>query len=873
KGFTLFQMTFSSVDITVEKDGGKSRDKKWPWFGAPIYAAALFALFYVAVLPSFHGYPKMLYQSEEALHPDEFIGERAMKQLAEFSAIGYKLAGSINNEVHTVNFLLREIQKIIDDARTDLYDIEVEKQYSSGGFFLWGMTMSYTNLSNVVVKISQKTSNNENYVLVNSHYDSEVETPAAGDDGAMVVIMLETLRVISRSEKPLIHPVVFLFNGAEEACMLGAHGFITKHRWAPHCKALVNLDSTGAGGREVLFQTGPNHPWLAKYYQQSVPHPYAQTLAEELFQNNFIPSDTDFRVFRDYGGVPGLDMASVINGYVYHTKYDNYRNVERGTYQSTGENVLPLVWALANAPELDDTEAYAEGHMVYYDFLGWFMLTYTTGVSVAINIVVSIAAFLCIGTSLYVVTLENGADATKAVVKRFAFIFLVQTVTVFVACGLTLCVALFMQGVGLSESWYYGKWMTFGLYFCTLYFPMGLLPAIYIQLTKKKTHMKLDQTIACFMHAHCILLALLCIILTSMSIRSSYFPMIGIFFYTISVLIQVILKLTVKKSFFVTVHLLCQFLPFLFYTYIAYATLVTFVPMQGRDGPDSSPDMLVSVFVIVTGIQYAGFTVPIMQKFRKPKIVFSSFAVITILFIILAATPAGFPFVKEVAPQRYYVLHSQRTFHNLDGSTLQDSGYYIQPVETRTHELDDTIFAKAEPKSWTDETCAAEPFCGLPIYSGRWIDWKDSARWIYSSAPEIPIKIDLTLVSKQALENNTLRYEFSLKASDRVMMYVEPLEGVSVTDWSLDKTPLDEKHSPPYLLYHIYSQTEDPFDFWIDFGPYNSNTEGPYFKLVVVEHFLYHHEHYTDDYNQFLETFPDWTYTTDWFSALESWIF
>jgi len=98
------------------------------------------------------------------------------------------------------------------------------------------MTITYTNLSNVVVKISQKSSSNDNYLLVNSHYDSEIQTPAAGDDGVMVVVMLETLRVISLSEKPLVHPVVFLFNGAEEACMLGSHGFITQHKWAKNCK-------------------------------------------------------------------------------------------------------------------------------------------------------------------------------------------------------------------------------------------------------------------------------------------------------------------------------------------------------------------------------------------------------------------------------------------------------------------------------------------------------------------------------------------------------------------------------------------------------------------------------------------------------------
>lgn len=67
---------------------------------------------------------------------------------------------------------------------------------------------------------------------------------------------------------------------------------------------MVNLDSAGHGGKIVLFQSGPKKPWLMKYYNM-VPHPYAQASGEELFQSNVIPSDTDFRLFRDFGGLIG----------------------------------------------------------------------------------------------------------------------------------------------------------------------------------------------------------------------------------------------------------------------------------------------------------------------------------------------------------------------------------------------------------------------------------------------------------------------------------------------------------------------------------------------------------------------------------------
>ena len=186
--------------------------------------------------------------------------------------------------------------------------IELDFQVATGSHYIryspHGKIVSYSNLQNVVVKL-HGANNASQSVLINSHFDSVPTSPGGSDDGINVVVMLEILRKISREPQRPLNNLVFLFNGAEETGLQAAHGFITQHKWARECKVVLNLEAAGVGGKIILFQSGPSAPWLMKYYAE-VPHPYGQAAGEEIFQSNLIPSDTDFRIFRDYGGLVGM---------------------------------------------------------------------------------------------------------------------------------------------------------------------------------------------------------------------------------------------------------------------------------------------------------------------------------------------------------------------------------------------------------------------------------------------------------------------------------------------------------------------------------------------------------------------------------------
>nr|XP_037873576.1 endoplasmic reticulum metallopeptidase 1 isoform X4 [Bombyx mori] len=306
---------------------------------------------------------------------EKFIADIAYEHLVNLTSIGPRVAGSYENEVLAINILVGAVKQIAREASPH-NRVELDLQVASGAFsltFLDGMTNVYHGVQNVVVRVSgaggRPRGRRRTAILLNCHFDTVPDSPGASDDGAGCAVLLEVMRALAATPHPLRHDVIFLLNGAEENILQASHGFITQHKWAKSVRAFINIEACGAGGREVLFQAGPDDPWIMEVYAAAVPHPFASSLAQELFQSGLIPADTDFRIFRDFGKLSGVDLAWSSNGYVYHTGLDTADNIPKSALQRTGDNVLALTRGMLSSENLEK-EVDKSGQLVYFDVLG-----------------------------------------------------------------------------------------------------------------------------------------------------------------------------------------------------------------------------------------------------------------------------------------------------------------------------------------------------------------------------------------------------------------------------------------------------------------------------------------------------------------------
>ncbi|GIG92175.1 aminopeptidase [Plantactinospora endophytica] len=208
-------------------------------------------------------------------------------------------------------------------------------------------------------------------LLLAAHYDSAAVSPGASDDGAAVAAILETVRAL-RAGPALRNDLVVLVTDGEEDGLLGAEAFVREHPLGSQGGIALNFEARGVTGPSVMFETSRDNAGLVSLFADAAPHPRGDSSMVEIYR--LLPNNSDFTALSG-AGFSGLNFAYFEGAAFYHTAGDSLANLDRGSLQHHGENMLAVARALG---ESDLRSLAAKHDRTYFRVLG-VMVGYSDG--------------------------------------------------------------------------------------------------------------------------------------------------------------------------------------------------------------------------------------------------------------------------------------------------------------------------------------------------------------------------------------------------------------------------------------------------------------------------------------------------------------
>ena len=298
--------------------------------------------------------------------PTAFSATRAMADVRAIGMRPHPLGTADSSRV--ADYLVRRLQALgmIAEERSYLVDDSTALHIAR-----WSGGLVIPNELTDVVGVVPGRDRTKPALLLMAHYDTVWGSPGAADDSAGVASILEIVRAIRARGRPA-RDVIALFTDGEETGLSGAKAFWAGGGLAARVGLVINLESRGAGGRAIMFETGARNGDLMKVFGASVPHPVANSLATFAYKK--MPNNTDFSVPRDRG-LPGLNFAFLGRAAYYHSPLLTIDRLDPATVQDMGGQALGIASALAFAPALPGRSADA----TFFDIGGGRFVRYTPG--------------------------------------------------------------------------------------------------------------------------------------------------------------------------------------------------------------------------------------------------------------------------------------------------------------------------------------------------------------------------------------------------------------------------------------------------------------------------------------------------------------
>lgn len=293
-----------------------------------------------------------------SLPPEKFSSNRALAHLKVIAAAPRPVGSPAHNAAR--DYLLGELRRL---------GLEADVQKTTGINARQIGSATAATVENIVGRY--RGAGGGRAVLLAAHYDTVPGSFGASDDGAAIAALLEVARAL-KSGTPLKNDVIFLFTDGEECGLLGAEAFVSAHPWAKEVALVGNFEARGNSGPVFMFETSRVGDQLVGQFGEAADRLFANSLMPELYR--LLPNDTDFTVFKA-AGMPGFNFAYIEGATRYHTRLDNYQELDERSLQHHGQYALALARRFGDA----DLNTGGQAETVYFDVLGAKLISYPKG--------------------------------------------------------------------------------------------------------------------------------------------------------------------------------------------------------------------------------------------------------------------------------------------------------------------------------------------------------------------------------------------------------------------------------------------------------------------------------------------------------------
>ena len=486
-------------------------------------------------------------------------------------------------------------------------------------------------------------------------------------------------------------------------------------------------------------------------------------VGQEIFQSGAVPSDTDFRIFRDFGNIPGIDMAYVAKGYVYHTEYDTIEQIDNGTVQRAGINLLAIVKNLA-AQELDRK---METNVVFFDLFGVFMVHYPAWAGTVLN-------SLCLVLLVFLIAVDlrsrHKPDQEELTYGRFGRLLLCcagsSIISILLSLAVSAGVAALLSTLHRDMSWFSSPYLLFLLYsvptFGVQLASCSLLPHL---LARRRT---VSGSLLQSLHLHCqaLLLALLLLPLILFDVKSAFLVSLPVFLYSLWLLLDTYLPDRPVLSQLLLVFLQAPAL--LLTCYNLQLVYMFFIPVMGRWGTATSPDLLLgpatALFTCYLQHMYLPLLYSLQPTARRLLLLLLALMWLTSLLATIFS-PISFPFTSnpgERRPQRLTVLHAG-VKGGQGAPAAGQGGLLVQRWDHHwASELEEAVQQYREAVVLTTRLCQQEELlvCNSP-------DWREGNLWLEGQGYLVEEGSGLREVGRR-VEGEVVMLELELTGPERL---------------------------------------------------------------------------------------------------------